>query len=43
MATGHLSDGDSVVENLEHGLIPLFHETQLHQHNDVLLRFERFG
>jgi hypothetical protein len=21
-----------------HGLIPLFHETQLHQHDDVLLR-----
>ena len=38
ISPGHVGHRRPVVEDLQHGLIPLFHETQLHQHDDSLLR-----
>jgi hypothetical protein len=31
-AARHLNDWDAVADHREHCLIPLFHDTQLHQH-----------
>jgi hypothetical protein len=38
MAPGHVGHRRPVVEDLEHRRIPLFHETQLHQHDDLRVR-----
>ena len=38
IATGHVGDTRCLLEHLEHGLIPLFHEPQLHQHDNPLVR-----
>ena len=42
IAAGHVGHARSVIEHLEHGLIPLFHETKLHQH-DAHLRGRPIG
>jgi hypothetical protein len=38
MAPGHIGHRRPVIEDVQHGPIALFHEPQLHQHDDVLLR-----
>jgi hypothetical protein len=38
IAASDVGDAGAVVEHLEHGLIPLFHEPELHQHDERLLR-----
>jgi hypothetical protein len=37
IAAGDVGDAGPILEHFEHGLKPLFHETQLHQHGTDLL------